>query len=54
VTYSHTQDCAIEDELVSTAFVGFEDLDMDNTKDEVQDQKHCRDGRIRYYGWLAA
>lgn len=31
----HTKDCAIEDELVSAIFVGLEDLDVNDTEDEI-------------------
>ena len=30
-----TEDCSIEDELVATTLVGFKDLDMNDTEDEI-------------------
>jgi hypothetical protein len=36
MTLEHTENRAIENELVPAVLVGFEDLDMDDTKDEVQ------------------
>jgi hypothetical protein len=46
----HTKYRAIEDELVSTVLVALEDLDMDHTEDEVENEKDHRDRHIRHDG----
>ena len=47
----HTQQRAIEYEFMPSAFVALENLDMDNSKDEVKDKKHGCDGYVRYHIW---
>jgi hypothetical protein len=50
----NTKDCAIEYEFVSATFIGFENFDMYDTKDEIENKENCRDGNIGYDLWAAA
>jgi len=47
-----TENGAIEDKLVPAAFVCLEDLDMDDTEDEIEYQEDRSDGYIRYNFWV--
>jgi hypothetical protein len=49
----HTKYCAIEEKFVSTAFVGLQDLDMNDAEDKIQDEKDCSYRYIRYDCWIA-
>jgi hypothetical protein len=44
----HTKYRTIEDELVPTVLVALEDLDVDHTEDEVENEKDHRDWYIRH------
>jgi hypothetical protein len=46
----HTKYRAIEDELVPTVLIALEDLDMDHTKDEVENKKDHSNRHIRHDG----
>jgi hypothetical protein len=52
--YEPTEQSAIEDELMATILIGFEDFDVNDTEDEVQNQENGCDGHIGYHVWLAA
>jgi hypothetical protein len=50
----YTKDQAVEYELVPTIIVGSENLDMNHSKDEIEDQEDCRDGHIGHNSGILA
>lgn len=49
-----TENGAIENKLVPAALVCLEDLDVDDTEDEIEHQENHSDGYIRYDFWVTS
>jgi hypothetical protein len=50
----HTENRAIEDELVPAALVCLEDLDVNNTEDKIEHQEDRSNRNIGYDFWVTA